>query len=396
MLAIGRALMSRPGSCSSTSRRWAWRRSSSSRSSRSSRRSTRQGTTILLVEQNALQALDVAHRGYVLQTGKVILADRRGARARTPTSGGRTSGRSDPTMTGCRGSVHAPKARGTHDACTDVPTRRATPSRAADRDARAVPPGVGPHRGDSRGRDRGTVDAGVSSARRRGGVAAAGPTSTAVPGCSGFPSEVPPAPTSAPSLPPDAAARREPVVLTPFVTPAQLGRRPLGFRGSSSTRWRLPSSPHPGRLVRTGPRPTSCPNRLLRRPATRRRPAGDDHGGLAPYRRRAAGCRLLRADRRSCVGGPRRARRCLRACRGNRGPVERCRDVSGRSAVEPSGGSCDPVASDLIHLAVAGSASPSWPPGRYVFAFNSGLASVLDGMVRHPSSLRRVLTASLG
>ena len=28
-----------------------------------------QGTTILLVEQNALQALTVAHRGYVLQTG---------------------------------------------------------------------------------------------------------------------------------------------------------------------------------------------------------------------------------------------------------------------------------------------------------------------------------------
>ena len=35
----------------------------------------RQGTTILLVEQNALQALGVAQRGYVLQTGKVILAD---------------------------------------------------------------------------------------------------------------------------------------------------------------------------------------------------------------------------------------------------------------------------------------------------------------------------------
>jgi branched-chain amino acid transport system ATP-binding protein len=34
-----------------------------------------QGTTILLVEQNALQALAVADRGYVLQTGKVILAD---------------------------------------------------------------------------------------------------------------------------------------------------------------------------------------------------------------------------------------------------------------------------------------------------------------------------------
>jgi branched-chain amino acid transport system ATP-binding protein len=33
------------------------------------------GTTVLLVEQNALQALEVANRGYVLQTGRVILAD---------------------------------------------------------------------------------------------------------------------------------------------------------------------------------------------------------------------------------------------------------------------------------------------------------------------------------
>jgi branched-chain amino acid transport system ATP-binding protein len=32
-----------------------------------------QGTTILLVEQNALQALSIAHRGYVLQTGDVVL-----------------------------------------------------------------------------------------------------------------------------------------------------------------------------------------------------------------------------------------------------------------------------------------------------------------------------------
>jgi branched-chain amino acid transport system ATP-binding protein len=34
-----------------------------------------QGTTILLVEQNALMALQVAHRGYVLQTGQIVLAD---------------------------------------------------------------------------------------------------------------------------------------------------------------------------------------------------------------------------------------------------------------------------------------------------------------------------------
>ncbi|MDQ3514338.1 MAG: ABC transporter ATP-binding protein [Chloroflexota bacterium] len=34
-----------------------------------------QGTTVLLVEQNALMALAVAHRGYVLQTGHIVLAD---------------------------------------------------------------------------------------------------------------------------------------------------------------------------------------------------------------------------------------------------------------------------------------------------------------------------------
>ena len=34
-----------------------------------------QGTTIFLVEQNALMALDVADRGYVLQTGEIVLSD---------------------------------------------------------------------------------------------------------------------------------------------------------------------------------------------------------------------------------------------------------------------------------------------------------------------------------
>jgi branched-chain amino acid transport system ATP-binding protein len=42
------------------------------------------GTTILLVEQNALQALHVAHRGYVLQTGRVILADSAARLAENP------------------------------------------------------------------------------------------------------------------------------------------------------------------------------------------------------------------------------------------------------------------------------------------------------------------------
>lgn len=35
----------------------------------------KQGTTVLLVEQNALMALAIAQRGYVLQTGTILLAD---------------------------------------------------------------------------------------------------------------------------------------------------------------------------------------------------------------------------------------------------------------------------------------------------------------------------------
>jgi branched-chain amino acid transport system ATP-binding protein len=44
----------------------------------------KQGTSILLVEQNALMALNVAHRGYVLETGHVALADDAKALAKNP------------------------------------------------------------------------------------------------------------------------------------------------------------------------------------------------------------------------------------------------------------------------------------------------------------------------
>lgn len=43
-----------------------------------------QGTTVLLVEQNALMALAIARRGYILQTGEIVLADEAASLARNP------------------------------------------------------------------------------------------------------------------------------------------------------------------------------------------------------------------------------------------------------------------------------------------------------------------------
>jgi branched-chain amino acid transport system ATP-binding protein len=47
-------------------------------------RINREGMAVLLVEQNAYQALHIAHRGYVLETGRIVLADTAAALARNP------------------------------------------------------------------------------------------------------------------------------------------------------------------------------------------------------------------------------------------------------------------------------------------------------------------------
>ena len=73
MLAIGRALMSRPRLLLLDEPSLGLAPILVQQVFQTIREINEQGTTILLVEQNALQALSIAHRGYVLQTGEVVL-----------------------------------------------------------------------------------------------------------------------------------------------------------------------------------------------------------------------------------------------------------------------------------------------------------------------------------
>ncbi|MFL5820138.1 MAG: ABC transporter ATP-binding protein [Solirubrobacteraceae bacterium] len=76
MLAIGRALMARPRLLLLDEPSMGIAPVLVDRIYETIRQINRQGTTILLVEQNANHALATASRGYVLATGKVVLADR--------------------------------------------------------------------------------------------------------------------------------------------------------------------------------------------------------------------------------------------------------------------------------------------------------------------------------
>jgi branched-chain amino acid transport system ATP-binding protein len=75
MLAIGRALMARPRLLLLDEPSMGLAPIFVEKIFEIIREISQQGTTILLVEQNALMALDTASRGYVLETGRVALAD---------------------------------------------------------------------------------------------------------------------------------------------------------------------------------------------------------------------------------------------------------------------------------------------------------------------------------
>lgn len=75
MLAIGRALMSRPKMLMLDEPSLGLAPNLVQEIFRTIENINREGTTILLVEQNAHMALHIAHRGYVLETGEVVLED---------------------------------------------------------------------------------------------------------------------------------------------------------------------------------------------------------------------------------------------------------------------------------------------------------------------------------
>lgn len=76
MLAIGRALMSRPRMLLLDEPSMGVAPLLTLKIFEVIQELNRGGMTILLVEQNARLALKIAHRGYVLETGKIVLADR--------------------------------------------------------------------------------------------------------------------------------------------------------------------------------------------------------------------------------------------------------------------------------------------------------------------------------
>ena len=76
MLAMGRALMSRPKLLLMDEPSMGLAPILVEQSFEIIQQINQQGTSIFMVEQNANMALSIAHRGYVLQTGRVVLTDK--------------------------------------------------------------------------------------------------------------------------------------------------------------------------------------------------------------------------------------------------------------------------------------------------------------------------------
>lgn len=76
MLAIGRALMARPRLLLLDEPSLGLAPIMVSRIFEIIRKINREGNTILLVEQNARAALELANRGYVMETGRIVMSDR--------------------------------------------------------------------------------------------------------------------------------------------------------------------------------------------------------------------------------------------------------------------------------------------------------------------------------
>ena len=75
MLAMGRALMSRPKLLLMDEPSMGLAPKLVEQNFELIQQVNQQGTTVFMVEQNANMALSIAHRGYVVQTGRIVLAD---------------------------------------------------------------------------------------------------------------------------------------------------------------------------------------------------------------------------------------------------------------------------------------------------------------------------------
>ena len=84
MLAIGRALMSRPRLLLLDEPSMGLAPMLVQKIFETIRRIVEEGVTLLLVEQNARLALEISRRGYVMESGKIILADSAQALLRDP------------------------------------------------------------------------------------------------------------------------------------------------------------------------------------------------------------------------------------------------------------------------------------------------------------------------